>query len=159
MLLYQSASGDAADGTSVFTMNGGEMTCQSGAMFYCTNTKSVINLNGAGLNLSEEGELLIVSQGRWGKDGKNGGDCTLNACHQTLEGEIAVDGLSKLALNLTDSEWTGSFSGKGLISVSLDADSVWTLTDDCEIAAFSGDPNCVNLNGHTLYIDGAPIGA
>ena len=33
VLLYQSASGDASEGTSVFTMTGGGMTCHSGAMF------------------------------------------------------------------------------------------------------------------------------
>ena len=42
VLLYQSASGDASVGTSVFTMTGGSMTSQSGAMFYCTNTASKV---------------------------------------------------------------------------------------------------------------------
>ena len=79
VLLYQSASGDAREGTSVFSMTGGTITSHSGAMFYCTNTASVINLNDATLNLSEDGSLLIVSAGRWGKDGRNGGRCTLNA--------------------------------------------------------------------------------
>ena len=89
VLLYQSASGDAREGTSVFTMAGGEMTAESGAMFYCTNTSSIIHLNAAELNLSEDGTLLIVSAGRWGKDGRNGGQCTLNAQSQTLRSRKA----------------------------------------------------------------------
>ena len=72
VLLYQSASGDASVGTSIFTMRGGSMTCQSGSMFYVTNTDSVISLEDAALTLSEDGTLLICSAGRWGKDGRNG---------------------------------------------------------------------------------------
>ena len=61
VLLYQSASGDADDGTSVFSMNGGSMTSNSGAMLYCTNTASIINLNNVDLTLSDAESLLIVS--------------------------------------------------------------------------------------------------
>ena len=77
-------------------MTGGAITSRSGAMFYCTNTASVINLNGAAVNLSEDETLLIVSAGRWGKDGRNGGKCTLNAENQTLTGSISVDSISTL---------------------------------------------------------------
>ena len=48
-------------------MNGGNTTSNSGAIFYCTNTASTINLNNVDLTLSDEGSLLIVSAGRWGK--------------------------------------------------------------------------------------------
>ena len=77
-------------------MTGGKMISQSGAMFYCTNTSSVVNLRSAKLVLSDTGDLLIVSAGRWGKDGKNGGKCTFNAEDQTLEGNITVDGIKRL---------------------------------------------------------------
>lgn len=96
VLLYQSASGDAKEGTSVFSMTGGKMISQSGAMFYCTNTSSVVNLRLAELVLSDTGDLLIVSAGRWGKDGKNGGKCVFNAEDQTLEGNITVDSIKRL---------------------------------------------------------------
>ena len=74
-------------------MTGGKMISQSGAMFYCTNTSSVVNLRSAELVLSDTGDLLIVSAGRWGKDGKNGGKCVFNAEDQTLEGNITVDSI------------------------------------------------------------------
>ena len=157
VLLYQSASGDASEGTSVFTMTGGEMTCHSGAMFYCTNTDSVINLEGAALNLSDDGALLIVGAGRWGKDGRNGGDCVLNASDQALEGTIVVDDLSTLELNLSGSSYTGAIEGDGAVSVTLDGTSVWTLTGDSSIASLTGNPDQINLNGYALSIDGAPV--
>ena len=88
MLLYLSASGDASVGTSVFSMKGGSIKANTSAMFYCTNTASVVNLEGADLELSSDGTLLIVSAGRWGKDEKNGGNCTFNAVKQKLKGTI-----------------------------------------------------------------------
>ena len=160
VLLYQSASGDASEGTSVFTMTGGEMTARSGAMFYCTNTSSIINLKQADLNLSDSGELLIVSAGRWGKDGKNGGQCTLNAEQQTLKGTISVDGLSSLAIQMTGSELTGSINSDGEggdVDIDMDADSKWTLTGDSHIRSFSGKLENVEANGHHLFVDGTQV--
>ena len=160
VLLYQSASGDASVGTSVFTMTGGEMTCLSGAMFYCTNTDSIINLNGAALNLSEDGTLLIVSAGRWGKDGRNGGDCVLNAQDQTLEGAITVDEISSLEMNLRNSVYTGAINendAAGNVKVTLDESSTWTLTADTYITSFEGDAGNVIGNGFTLYVNGVAL--
>ncbi len=160
VLLYQSASGDAKEGTSVFSMIGGAITSHSGAMFYCTNTASVINLNDAALNLSEDGSLLIVSAGRWGKDGRNGGRCTLNAEHQTLTGSITVDSISMLSINMTESDFTGSINTEqegGTVHVTMDEGSSWTLTGDSYVSAFNGDLSNVNLNGYTLYVNGVAV--
>ena len=158
VLLYQSASGDASEGTSVFSMTGGSMVSNSGAMFYCTNTSSVINLNSAELILSDDGSLIIVSEGRWGKDGKNGGYCVLNAQDQTLEGSVTVDSISSLEFNLTASSYTGAINTEGdagYVSVTLDGSSTWTLTGDSYISEFNGDISNVDMNGYTLYINGA----
>ena len=155
VLLYQSASGDAGVGTSVFTMKGGEMTSRSGAMFYCTNTDSVINLQNAVLKLSDDGTLLIVSAGRWGKDGRNGGDCVLNAKDQVLEGAITVDDISTLTLHLENSTYTGAINETGEageVTVTLDENSTWTLTADSYVASFSGNAENVISNSYTLYI-------
>lgn len=157
VLLYQSASGDASEGTSVFSMTGGEMTCNSGAMFYCTNTSSVINLNKAALNLSEDESLLIVSAGRWGKDGSNGGSCVLNANEQTLEGSILVDEISSLEMNLTGTVYTGSVQGDGDVTVTLDEDSTWVLTGDSSISELNGEMDQIDLNGFTLYVNGEEV--
>ncbi len=157
ILLYQSASGDASVGTSVFTSEGGKIKSESGAMFYCTNTSSIIDLNNTDLILSENGGLLIVSAGRWGKDGKNGGNCVLNAENQTLEGTILVDSISSLELNLTGSSFTGSIDNSGTAAVSLDSSSVWTLTADSYITSFNGDAANVISNGFILYVNGTPL--
>ena len=154
VLLYQSASGDAANGTSVFSMSDGKMTSNSGAMFYCTNTDSVVNLENVELVLSEDGSLLIVSAGRWGKDGSNGGDCTFNCKDQTLEGTIEVDSISTLELNLENSTFNGSIDSDGKVSVILDSSSTWTLTADSYISSLDASSTSINLNGYKLYVNG-----
>ncbi len=154
VLLYQSASGDAKEGTSVFSMSGGSMTCRNGAMFYCTNTTSRISLTGAELTLSDDETLLIVSAGRWGKDGRNGGKCVLCAERQTMTGDIIVDEISSLEMELSESTYTGAIRSDGTVSVTLDEDSVWTLTGDSYVTEFSGSASNVVLNGYTLYVNG-----
>ena len=157
VLLYQSASGDAKEGTSVFSMTGGKMISQSGAMFYCTNTSSVVNLRSAELVLSDTGDLLIVSAGRWGKEGKNGGKCTFNAEDQTLEGNITVDSISSLELNLKNSTYKGAIANEGKVTVTLDSGSKWELTGDSNITEFNGDVSNIISNGYKLYVNGKQI--
>lgn len=154
VLLYQSMSGDAGVGVSTFTMTGGSMTSNSGAMFYCTNTASVINLNAAELILSEDGTLLIVSEGRWGKDGKNGGDCTLNAQDQILEGSVLVDSISSLTMNLVRSTFIGAIENDGTARLTMDTGSKWVLTGDSSVSSLDGDTSGIDLNGFTLLVNG-----
>ena len=160
VLLYQSASGDAEEGTSLFTMTGGEMTSRNGAMFYCTNTSSVIRLNHAALNLSEDETLLIVSAGRWGRDGRNGGICTLHANEQTLAGSVSVDSISSLTIQMTSSIFTGCINTngeQGTVHLTLDENSSWTLTGDSYITSFCGDIQNIDTNGNHLFVDGTMI--
>ena len=160
VLLYQSASGDASVGTSIFTMRGGSMTCQSGSMFYVTNTDSVISLEDAALTLSEDGTLLICSAGRWGKDGRNGGNCTLNSASQTLEGTILVDSISSLDLHFTASTYTGAINPDqegGQAALTMDQDSRWILTGDSFISSFEGDLSCIEAGSYHLYVNGEMV--
>ena len=156
VLLYQSASGDAKDGTSVFSMTDGVITSHSGAMFYCTNTSSVINLRDVAMNLSDDQTLLIVSSGRWGKEGRNGGNCTLNADRQILNGDVFVDSISSLNMNLTDSTFTGSINSdqtSGTVHLIMDEGSIWTLTNNSYLTTFGGNLDNIFSNGYHLYIN------
>ena len=61
VMIYQSMSGDADVGTSVFSMTGGSLTSNSGDMFYITNTHCLLTLSGVSLtNYDAEGVLLRV---------------------------------------------------------------------------------------------------
>ncbi len=155
ILLYQSTSGDAEEGTSVFSMTGGSIISNSGAVFYCTNTNSVINLDHTNLSLSDDGTLLIVSAGRWGRNGKNGGNCIFNADSQMLIGDVIVDSISSLDLNLTgNSLLRGSIDGNGEVNVRIEQGSKWILTGDSMVTDLTGDLSGIELNGYKLIVNG-----
>lgn len=169
IMIYQSMSGDADSGTSVFTMTGGTLTSKSGHVFHVTNTTAVINLNNVKIvNTDSDNILLSVCADGWNGDTNT---ATVNASNQTLEGTILVGSDSKLTHNLTDgSSFTGSIGGNitnakgttvstevGNVSVTIDNSSTWTLTADTYITSFEGDVSSINTNGYTLYVNGTVL--
>ncbi|MDC7291970.1 hypothetical protein NXH67_00320 [Butyrivibrio sp. DSM 10294] len=169
IMIYQSMSGDADSGTSVFTMNGGTLTSKNGHVFHVTNTTAVINLDNVKIvNKDSENILLSVCADGWNGDTNT---ATLNATNQTLEGTILVGSDSQLTLNLTDgSSFTGTIGGNitnakgetvstevGTVAVSIDKSSTWTLTADTYISSFDGDISSVDTNGYTLYVNGVAL--
>ncbi|MBC3797324.1 beta strand repeat-containing protein [Acetobacterium tundrae] len=163
VMLYQSMSGDAATGNSTFTMNGGSLTANNGDMFYVTNTTANIQLSGVTLTPAANTYLLLVAgndaSNGWGTAGSNGGNCTFTAAQQALAGDIKADAISTLDLTIKDaSAFTGAINSDGTaaaaLKVTLDATSTWSLTADSYVTAFNGSMSNVQLNGHSLYVNG-----
>ena len=156
VLIYQSMSGDAADGNSTFTMNGGTMTAETGDMFHVTNVTTTIDLTGVTfVNAEDSATFLSATADSWGNSGSNGGNVTLNLSSQSVTGDIEVDAVSSVALNLADaSDYTGAIKSEGSVTVTIAEGCTWTLTGDSAVSSFEGDLSSVNLNGYTLYIDG-----
>ena len=169
VMLYQSMSGDAASGSSAFTMDGGSLTSRSGHVFHVTNTSAVITLRGVEIvNEDPENVLLSVCDDGWSGAGHA---CVLKAYAQQLAGALKVGSNASLSLELTEgSAFTGSIDGKitnaagesvstetGTVSVSLDEDSTWTLSADSYITEFQGSAANVIAGGHTLYVNGQPL--
>ena len=168
IMIYQSMSGDADSGTSSFSMTGGSLTSKSGHMFHVTNTNAVITLSG--VTLINEGSDVLISVC---DDGWSGASniATLNADGQTLAGILLVGSDSTLNLNLTEgSSFDGTVSGEitnakgsvvstevGIVNVTLDQTSTWTLTADTYISSFEGDVTNVVGNGFHLYVNGEAI--
>ena len=169
IMIYQSMSGDAASGTSHFTMTGGSLTSKSGHVFHVTNTNAVITLEGVEI-VNEDADNILLSVCA---DGWTGGSNTavLKAADQKLSGAVKVGSDSSLTLELTDaSAFEGSIDGSifnadgemvsadtGTVSVTLDSSSTWTLTGDSYVTEFSGDAANVISNGFTLYVSGTPL--
>lgn len=159
VMIYQSMSGDAAQGTSSFTMNGGTLTNANGDIFFVNNTATDISLTGADIvNNDTDGVFLRAAAAGWGSDGSNGGQVNLNASKQTINGDMIVDDISVLNLYLKDKS---SFSGAinpdgsaGEVYVELSGGSKWTLTADSYISSLTCDADSIDLNGHTLYVGG-----
>ncbi len=166
VMLYQSMSGDAETGTSSFSMTGGTLVSKSGDMFYVTNTSSIISLSDVDLTLADGTYLLLVagndSSRGWGTAGANGGNTTFNLSKQTAVGDIMVDAISTLAMNISDSSsFTGSINSDGTsasyLVVTIDSSSTWILTADSYVTAFNGSISNVVTNGHTLYVNGSAV--
>jgi hypothetical protein len=138
VMIYQSMSGDAADGTGV--LNCVDSTLEilkeseiytTAPMFFVTNTKAVINLEDCRINYGSNIFLDIKGTTEWGNEGSNGGEVTLNLNNQEIKGDITVDGISSLSIVMKNSKITGTINtskkAKSL-SISLDSKSTITLT-------------------------------
>lgn len=160
VMIYQSMSGDAAQGTSSFEMNGGTLTNVNGDVFFVNNTTTEITLSGAAIvNNDSEGYFLRAAAAGWGSEGSNGGQVNLNASGQTINGDMLVDDISVLNLYLKDgSVFTGAINSGGQageVYVALTGGSKWVLTADSYITALTCDADSIDLNGHTLYVNGS----
>lgn len=174
VMIYQSMSGDAEVGTSVFSMTGGTLTSYNGDLFYITNTHCILTLSGVDIvNHETDGYLLLVtgnsaSRG-WGTAGANGAQVEFTADGQTLEGDIAVDTISTLTMTLSgNSSFTGTINmidnaqgGAAVDSnavVTVEAGSTWTLTGNCTLTSLTNS-GTINFNGYTITLaDGTVLG-
>ncbi len=170
IMIYQSMSGDAGEGTGTFTAKNSSLSVQSSSkyyktapMFFITNTDAIINLNNC--KLSYGSNVLISSKGtsEWGKSGSNGGNVTLNAENQTLEGNIEIDNISTLTMNLSSSFYSGTINADNTaksIELKLDNDSSITLTGDSYVTSLDDSDSSysnINFNGYKLYVNGVAI--
>ncbi len=167
VMIYQSMSGDAAVGTSSFSMEGGSLTSNNGDMFYITNTACIITLSNATLVSNDDGSYLFNVTGNsashgWGSAGSNGAQATVTCSNQILEGDIRVDSISTLALSLKDgSSFTGSINvvsntegGTAVANnavVTVDAGCTWILTGDCTITSLVCN-GVIDFNGYTITL-------
>ena len=158
VMIYQSMSGDAAQGLSSFTMNGGSLVNQNGDVFFVNNTATEISLSSAEITNNGDGVFLRAAAAGWGSEGSNGGQVNLNASNQTINGNMLVDSISKLNLYLkSNSNYTGVINpdgAQGEVYVEIESGSTWTLTADSYISSLTCDADAIKLNGHKLYIDG-----
>ena len=158
VMIYQSMSGDASEGVGSFAMNGGTLTNENGDVFFVTNTVAEIRLNDAEIINSGDGYFLRAEAAGWGSDGSNGGQVTLTAVNQVIEGDMAIDEISHLNLLLEEgSVFTGAVNTdgqKGEVYVELSGTSKWVLTADSYITSLTCSADSVDLNGYTLYVNG-----
>ena len=106
IFLYQSMSGDAAEGIATFTANDSKITTNKGDSFYVTNTKAVINLkNNTIINNDSSGNFLRIQKDSWGNSGSNCGDVTLTINNQKAIGNIVVDSISTLDMEIKNNSY------------------------------------------------------
>ena len=157
VMLYQSMSGDADEGTAVFKMTGGSLINKNGGIFYVNNTTAEIDIENVDFTYASDDFLRIEAAG-WGSEGSNGGQVTFTAAKQEFEGNTVVDSISTLNMYLNDGTlYSGSINtdgAAGAVYVEISEDSTWKLTGDSYITSLSCDEDAIDLNGFTLYVNG-----
>ena len=158
VMIYQSMSGDAAEGLATFTMTGGSLTNANGDIFFVNNTVTTITLENVEIvNQDSNGVFLRAAAAGWGSSGPNGGKVNLYLNDQTLDGDIVVDSVSALNMYLASgTTYTGAVNtaNEGEVYVQIESGSKWILTADSYITALTCDADGIDLNGHTLYVNG-----
>ena len=165
IFLYQSMSGDAADGNAEFTAADSKITTKKGDTLYVTNTTATINLeNNTIKNTDSEGNFLRAQADSWGNSGSNGGDVTLVMTKQKATGNIVIDSISTLDMTMkSGSYYEGTINGDNSarsIKLTLDKKSKIKLTGDSYVTSLDDadtDYSNIDFNGYTLYVDGEAI--
>jgi len=170
IMIYQSMSGDASEGTGTFTAENSSLSVASSSdyyksapMFFVTNTDAVINLTNTKLSFGSGVLLNAAGTSEWGNEGSNGGNATLNATNQTLIGDITADSISTVTINLTKSTYEGTINGENTaksVTLKLDKNSKITLTGDCYVTSLDNSDSTnsnINFNGYKLYVNGKAI--
>ncbi|MEA4912656.1 MAG: proline-rich domain-containing protein [Oscillospiraceae bacterium] len=169
VILYQSMSGDSAQGNSTFEMVGGTLKANSGGMFYTTNTESTFIISGVDITGAADSDFLLKCTGNsnargWGASGANGADCRFTALAQTLQGDVLWDSISQLDFYLVDgSVLTGAFlndasnagdGGDGYAALYISSDSSWVVTGDSVLSSLACAGKLVDASGNTVSVVG-----
>lgn len=165
IFLYQSMSGDAAEGLSEFSAKDSTISTNKGDTLYVTNTSSKITLtNNKIINNDKTGNILRVQKDSWGNSGSNGGNVTLIMSNQNATGNIVVDSISTLDMIIEESSYyEGTINGDNSakeIKLTLDRSSKIRLTGDSYVTSLDdADSNYSNIdfNGYKLYVNGKTI--
>ena len=165
IFLYQSMSGDAANGNAEFTAADSKITTKKGDTLYVTNTTATINLeNNTIKNTDSEGNFLRAQSDSCGNSGSNSGNVTLVMTKQKATGNIVIDSISTLDMAMkSGSYYEGTINGDNsarLIKLTLDKKSKIKLTGDSYVTSLDDadtDYSNIDFNGYTLYVDGEAI--
>lgn len=105
VMIYQSMSGDAGEGTGSFTATDSKLVVDSSTIydevpfFFVTNTKATISLTNTTADFSKEQVFIsAVGTDEWGRSGSNGGDVSVTTSGLTATNtKTNVDSISSVS--------------------------------------------------------------
>ena len=164
IFIYQSMSGDADVGTAEFSAKGSTIVTNKGDSIYVTNTKANITLDSNTIiNNDKDGNFIRLQNDSWGSSGSNGGNVNLVLSNQKINGNIVVDSISELSMELKKSSYEGTINNLDnakRIKLVLDKTSKIKLTGDSyvsELVDVDTRYSNIDFNGYKLYVDGKLI--
>ena len=160
IFIYQSMSGDADVGTSLFDAKNSKLSIaedssvyKTAPMFHITNTACVVNLENTELNFGSNIFLESSGQNQWGTTGSNGGVCELNTNNEKIEGNVIVDDISSLNWSMKNTEFKGAVNSTGNTTVNVADGSTWTLTGDSSVSSLELSGN-IEYGDYSLTVNG-----
>ena len=162
-MLYYTGPTDRSSPEGRLNITNGEINVEDGPVFYVMNSSGVINLDNVKIT-NKSGKFLLASVDRFGELGQEGpkveskgGNATVNAKNQEINGDFEIDEQSTLELNLLEnSNLVGSINKENTakqVNVVLREGCTWTLTADSYVTSLDviDETTQINLNGYKIY--------
>ena len=160
VFIYQSMSGDADVGTSLFTAKDSTLSIaedssvyKDAPMFHITNTACIVNLENTQLSFGSGVFLEASGQNQWGNEGSNGGICELNTDNEKIDGNVIVDEISSLNWTMKNTEFNGAINSTGNTTLNVGEGSTWTLTGDSSVSSLELSGN-IEYGEYSLTVNG-----
>lgn len=160
IFIYQSMSGDADVGTSLFSAKNSKLSIASDSsvykeapMIHVTNTACVINLENTELSFGSGTFMQIAGQNQWGTTGSNGGVAELNTDNEKIDGNLIVDSISSLNWTMKNTEFKGAINSTGNTTVNVADSSTWTLTGDSSVSSLEVSGK-IDYGNYKLTVNG-----
>ena len=166
IVMYSDADAIGVTGTQQFEANQASLISHKGGMFYVTGTHCRITLKDSTLTQDEAAPVFTITGNDggygWGDAGANGGHAEVILSHQILNGDILLDTISDINLNIKDqSTWTGAITiapnaqegapYKTNADIFIAEGSTWNLTADSQITSLF-NLGTIHYNGHTITL-------
>jgi len=160
VFIYQSMSGDADVGTSLFTAKDSTLSIaedssvyKDAPMFHITNTACIVNLENTQLSFGSGVFLEASGQNQWGTEGSNGGICELNTDNEKIDRNVIVDEISSLNWTMKNTEFNGAINSTGNTTLNVGEGSTWTLTGDSSVSSLELSGN-IEYGEYSLTVNG-----
>lgn len=144
------------------TLKKNNLTVNEGPLILVTNAKGYISLSGNKISCKND-EIIAVKADEWGTEGENFGDASISVEKQTLNGDILVDGISSLNLELKkgaklNGNITGESSPRRDVKVVIKKGAQWSFKGVCYLDAITFEQplekGLKQIKGkHVIYYD------
>ncbi len=166
IVMYSDEEAIGTMGTQQFDAKDSTLISHNGGMFYVTGTHCRITLSNTTIEQDPALPVFTITgndgAAGWGAPGANGGHVELILSHQNLNGDILLDSISDVNLNVREeSVWTGAIdivpNVEGGDAYKTNADvfiaegATWNLTKDSKVTSLF-NLGTINYNGHTITL-------